>query len=360
MSLVANEPRLSIGVELEYLAVLTSQNTRYQKGHFPKADLNRLHLRIMTFIAAVIEAAFKDMHTAGSPAPPRAVAIPADATSPQAHIAQEKALGHFEDGDENSFWICKKETLTASFSHPSLIPFGIEITSPPLVDDSETTRDTWITAIQTVLGVLEDDLRRLVEPDAAYPDDGELQFHLTAPVNAGIHVHVGAGIEKGAKLADLAVKNIAILSWHFEDAIDTLHFQHRQGTKVAVIQSFASESYATDLLPKRPMKEDNIPKLNRLYDLPLTVFVNMLTRGLKSWKVNLSTPYSTIEFRQLGSTFQEGYVVAWVKFVLAFVRVACKFSQKEVLQIMTEAHRSMKDLIKDKDIWDNLEGYCTI
>ncbi|KAF9016230.1 hypothetical protein BDZ89DRAFT_1075808, partial [Hymenopellis radicata] len=310
MSLVAIEPRLSIGVELEYLAVLTSQNMRYQKGHFPKADLDRLHLRIMAFIAA-------------------------------AHIAQEKALGHFEDGDENSFWICKKETLTASFSHPSLIPFGIEITSPPLIDDSETTRDTLtVTGIPTRpwhLGwsasfLEEDDLRRLVEPDAAYPDDGELQFHLTAPVNAGIHVHVGAGVEEGAKLADLAVKNIAFLSWHFEDTIDAVHFRHRRGDKVVVIKSFAS--LAIDVLPERPMTRDDISKLNRLYDLPLTVFVNILTRGLKFWK--------------LGPHFKKDTFVAWVKFVLALVRVACKLSQKEILQLMTEAHRSMKDLITDK------------
>ncbi|KAF9030714.1 hypothetical protein BDZ89DRAFT_660153 [Hymenopellis radicata] len=103
-----------------------------------------------------------------------------------------------------------------------LIPFGIEITSPPLVDGSETTRNT---AIQIVLDSrvnlqLDKDgnpgapmvfsIRKIFIDwlNQILPRRRSTLIHLTAP---GIHVHVGAGIEEGAKLEELAVKNIAFL-----------------------------------------------------------------------------------------------------------------------------------------------------
>lgn len=66
------------------------------------------------------------------------------------------------------------------------------------------------------------------------------------------------------------------------------------------------------------------------YRSPLHVFIADYTMRNKNWKVNISTPYHTIEFRQLESTFRLDYVLAWTRLVVQFVFKARKMSMNGV------------------------------
>ena len=91
-----------------------------------------------------------------------------------------------------------------------------------------------------------------------------------------------------------------------------------------------------------------------MYGLSEEDFKKRFHGGTKYWKVNIVTPYNTVEFRQLASTFRSAYVVAWSQLVIRFVCIARALGRDQVFAHVANA-TPLHTLVGEK-LYDDLRS----
>lgn len=161
--------------------------------------------------------------------------------------------------------------------------------------------------------------------------------------SASLHVHVGRGGEKKFSLEE--VKRIAMLVVRFEEAIDRLYMgrkilkndsvlsnrQNERLKNMSLTEIFNAIQAASDIVGVLKLVNYVTPTEGVAYD------------GYeKSFKVYFASliEHNTIEFRQREGTVSSRSVIAWTKFVMAFV----DFALNSTLEAVTAEGNSLDAL----------------